>query len=279
MSLTLGAGPFGHMPAGVSNPPLPGRGWRYLEPSPRRIRGYVDDELVVDCPAPMLLFEQGRMLRYLFPRESVQTKSLHPGRIEDGRQYLDLRVGDRTIQDAGWTHEAADDTPDLSPYVAFYWRAMDRWMEEDVEAIGHPRDPYHRVDAVPSSRHVVVSIGGEVLAQSDRAVVIFETSLPARWYLPREDISAALEPSDFRSTCAYKGHASYDHVWVGDRLRHNLAWHYPDPRREVEAVRDRICFFNEQVDVVLDGQAQPQPGGPWANPDWWRTNDQFAASF
>jgi uncharacterized protein (DUF427 family) len=277
MSLTMGTGPFGHQPWGVSNVPLHGEGWLYLEPSPRRIRGMIGDQVVVDCTSPMLFFEHGELPRYYFPRESVRTDLLTPnGRTEiaEGKgtaHYVDLAAGDRVVENAGWTYESDGGlVPDLRPYVAFYWRSMDRWLEEDVEALAHARDPYHRVDAVPSSRHVRVSLDGEVLAESQQTVVIFETGLPPRWYFPRADVPARLEPTDLRTTCAYKGHASYWSVHAGGVSRPNLAWTYPHPRRDAEPVRDMVCFFNEQVDVELDGHQAQRPATPWSKADWWR---------
>jgi uncharacterized protein (DUF427 family) len=277
MSLTMGTAPFGHQPWGISNAPLPGKGWLYLEPSPRRIRGIVGDQVVVDCRAPMLFFEHGQLPRYYFPRESVRTDLLMPnGRTETAQgkgtaRYVDLALGDRVVDNAGWTYESDGGlVPDLRPYVAFYWRSMDRWLEEDMEALAHARDPYHRVDAVPSSRRVRVSVDGEVLAESERTVVIFETALPPRWYFPPDDVRAGLEPSDLRTTCAYKGHASYWSVQVGDGFRANLAWTYEQPRRDAEPVRDMVCFFNEQVDLQLDDEAAERPVSPWSEADWWR---------
>ena len=130
MSLTMGTGPFGHEPWGVSSPELPRTEWRYLEPSPRRIRGIVGDEVVVDSGRPMLFFEYGQLPRYYFPREHVHTELLvpngHTKSTEDKgtAHYFDLVVGDRREKKAGWTYQSdADLTPDLRPYVAFYWRA------------------------------------------------------------------------------------------------------------------------------------------------------------
>ena len=277
MSLTMGTGPFGHAPWGVSNLDLQPEQWRYLEPSPRRIRGFVGDEVVVDCGEPMLFFEHGQLPRYYFPRDNVRTDLLTPNghtKFTEGKgtaHFFDLVAGDRRVKKAGWTYVTDGATvPDLSPYVAFYWRAMDRWLEEDMEALAHARDPYHRVDAVPSSRRVRVLLDGEVLAETSRPVVIFETGLPARWYMPHEDVQAELEPSDLHTACAYKGHASYFSVRTAGGLKENFAWTYRDPRGDAVPVRDLVCFFNEQADVEVDGVVGERPGGPWAEPNWWR---------
>jgi uncharacterized protein (DUF427 family) len=277
MSLTMGTGPFGHEPWGVSSPDLPRTEWRYLEPSPRRIRGFVADQVVVDCGRPMLFFEHGQLPRYYFPRDGVRTELLVPNghtKFTEGKgtaHYFDLVVADRRVKKAGWTVQSdADLTPDLRPYVAFYWRAMDQWLEEDMEALAHARDPYHRVDAVPSSRHIRVLLDDEVLAETNRPVVIFETGLPARWYMPREDVNVELEPSDLQTACAYKGYASYFSAQTARGLRENLVWTYREPRRDAAPVRDLVCFFNEQTDIEVDGVVEERPGGPWAVPNWWR---------
>lgn len=107
---------------------------------------------------------------------------------------------------------------------------------------------------------------GTLLADGTRACALFETSLPVRRYLPREDAHAELRPSDLRTTCAYKGVAPYFHV---QRLE-NVAWTYPDPRHDALPVRDLVCFFDEQVDVELDGELQERPPTPWGAPGWWR---------
>jgi uncharacterized protein (DUF427 family) len=277
MSLTMGTGPFGHEPAGVSSTQLPGKEWRYLEPSPRRIRGIVGDDVVVDSGQPMLFFEYGQLPRYYFPRDDVGTELLIPTghtKFTEGKgtaHFFDLVVGDRRVDRAGWTYQSDEDlVPDLRPYVAFYWRAMDKWLEEDMEALAHARDPYHRVDAVPSSRHIRVLLDGEVLAESNRQVAIFETGLPARWYLPREDVRVELEPSDLQTVCAYKGYASYFSARTAGGLRENLVWTYREPRRDAEPVQDLVCFFNEHTDIEVDGVIGERPGGPWAAPNWWR---------
>lgn len=139
-----------------------------------------------------------------------------------------------------------------------------------MEALAHARDPYHRVDAAPSSRHVRVLLDGEVLADSGRPIVIFETGLPARWYLPHEDVRVGLEPSDLRTVCAYKGHASYWSARTAGGLRENLAWTYREPRRDAELTKDLVCFFNEQVDIELDGVREDRPHTPWSETGWWR---------
>jgi uncharacterized protein (DUF427 family) len=109
-----------------------------------------------------------------------------------------------------------------------------------------------------------------VLADTRRANALFESGLPTRWYIPREHVLADLEPSDLRTQCAYKGVASYFSARAGDELLENIAWSYPEPRHDATAVQDLVCFFNEAVDLDIDGDRQERPETPWGQPGWWR---------
>jgi uncharacterized protein (DUF427 family) len=230
MSLTLGTGPFGSASAGSFNFDRPDDAVQYLERSPRWIRGRLGGETVVDSRSVRMLHETGKLPVWLFPEEDVR---------------LDLVPG-----------EAVRRRHDL---VQIDFGALDEWLEEDEPQPGHPRDPYHRIDVRHTSRRVTVRIGGEVVADTDRAVVLFETGLPPRWYLPREDVRAELEPSDHRTMCAYKGRAAHFTVAGEDAV----AWSYAEPLREVEPIRDRIAFYDERVDVEIDGERQDRPDTPW----------------
>ena len=131
--------------------------------------------------------------------------------------------------------------------------------------LGHARDPYSRIDTFRTSRPVRVSVDGEVVAESTRAVGLFESGLPARFYLPAEDVRMELlEPSETKTRCAYKGVASYWHVRVGDTLHEDLAWTYAEPERDGVAIRGLICFFNERVDLELDGRTHERPVTQWS---------------
>jgi uncharacterized protein (DUF427 family) len=241
MSLTMGRAPFGPARAGRFNGDVPLEGVVYVEPTARRIRGLRGDEVVVDSSRARMVHEHARLARYAFPAGDVR---------------LDLLAdGDATV------HRE----PPLDGLVEVRWDALDRWLEEDHPLIGHAIDPYHRVDALPTSRHVVVSLDGEVLAESRDLMVIFETGLPPRWYFRPEDVVAELRPSDLRTVCAYKGDARY---WsVGGE--ENLAWTYDDPRHDASPVAGHVAFFDERVDVDVDGERQGRPDTPWVAPRWW----------
>jgi len=135
------------------------------------------------------------------------------------------------------------------------------WLEEDERVVSHPRDPFHRVDVRPSSRHVRIELDGEVVADTTRARMLFETQLPTRFYLPREDVRVPLRASATRSFCPYKGAASYLSAQVGGRRHEDLAWSYEQPFPELGAVAGLVAFWDERVDVVLDGERRPRPGG------------------
>jgi uncharacterized protein (DUF427 family) len=276
MSLMIGNGPFGHAPAGVFNRDLPGEGLLYLEPSPRRIRGLLGGEVVVDSVRASMLFEHGRHARYYVPEADVRAGLLAPnGRtsrspITGERRHLDVRLGGRVVVDAAFSHaDLPPGAPPLAGLVTFRFSALDGWLEEDEPIVAHARDPYHRVDAVPSSREVRVSLDGVALAESRRTVVIFETGLMPRWYFPPQDLRAELLPGTASTVCAYKGRPEYWSARTPAVLRENIAWSYVEPLHDALAVAGRIAFFDEHVDLDVDGERRPRPASPWAAPRWW----------
>jgi uncharacterized protein (DUF427 family) len=154
--------------------------------------------------------------------------------------------------------------PALAGHVVLDFAGPDAWYEEDERLYGHPRDPFHRIDVRAASRHVEVSSGGRLLAASARPLLVFETLLPVRWYLPAEDVTAPLVLSGKRTECAYKGEASYWSAETPDGLVRDVVWGYPDPLPDAAQLRDRLCFFDERVDVVVDGVPRPRPVTPWS---------------
>ena len=273
MSLTLGTSPFGPHAAGAFNSAVSvGDGVLYFEDSPRWVRAQLGGETVVDSRRAKLLHEEGHLPVYYFPLDDVHMDLLEPTdhsthcpRKGDAR-YWSIRVGDRVSENAAWNYpEPIAGAPDLAGYVAFYWRRLDRWLEEDEEVFVHPRDPYHRVDVLPTSRHVRVSVEGDLVADSRGSVVLFETGLPPRYYLPGEDVrDDVLEPSDRTTRCPYKGEASYHSVRAGAGFEDALVWCYRDPLPAVEPIAGRLCFFNERVDLEVDGELQDRPQTQWS---------------
>lgn len=234
MSLTVGRGPFGQKPAGAFNfrPP---EHVVYVEDFPRRVRAVKDGSTVVDSDRVKLVHESGKLPHYAFPAADVGI----PG--------------------------AADD-PAVDGHVTVAWDAADAWFEEDEEVFVHVRDPYHRIDTVQTSRRIQVSLEGTVLADSTAAVALYETGLPVRYYLPADDVApGVLQPSATLTRCAYKGQAAHWSARVGDAVVEDVAWTYDgDVGREAEAVRGRVCFYNERVDLDIDGVRQERPWSPWS---------------
>jgi uncharacterized protein (DUF427 family) len=267
-----GSGPLSRKAAGWFNFLLPDPGSAlYLEPTPKRIRVAVGDETIADSRHAMVLQESGHQPIYYFPPEDVRPEFLRPSDRhtrcpKKGKaSYYDVVVGDRVVENGAWYYPdpIASAPPQLKGLIAFYWNRMDHWFEEAEEVFVHPRDPYHRVDIVQSDRHIVVSLEGTVLAESRRPVALFESNLPARWYLPRQDVVAELEESTTVTRCPYKGQASYYSVPVEGGK--DLIWHYADPIPDASRIKDLLCFFSERVDITLDGELQERPESPWSH--------------
>jgi uncharacterized protein (DUF427 family) len=142
---------------------------------------------------------------------------------------------------------------------------MDAWYEEAEEVYEHARDPQHRVDAIASSRRVEVSFEGQLLASSARPHLLFETGLPVRYYVPSEDVNfPLLEPSDLVTRCPYKGTARFWSVLGAGKGGRNVAWSYLDPIPENPKIKDLVAFYNERVDIDVDGERLERPLTPWS---------------
>jgi len=269
MALTKGTGPFGEHPGGVWNREMPEyKGLIYFEDFPRRIRADFAGETIVDSTHVKMLHESGLLPIYYFPEDEIRTDLLEPADKstrcpwKGEASYWSVRVGDKVAESAVWGYlDPLDDAPPIEGHRALYWNSMDQWWEEDEPAIVHARDPYHRVDVLESSRHVRVTLDGQVLAESSRALALFETGLPTRWYFAEDDVNMELlSPSDSRTGCAYKGFASYWSVADED----DLVWTYRDPRSDVSRIKDRLAFFNERVELEVDGELQERPETQWS---------------
>jgi uncharacterized protein (DUF427 family) len=213
-------------------------------PTERWIRGTLGERTVVDTRRALLVWEAGKMVPvYAFPREDVRTGA-NGAAAPEARAFGD---------------------PDLDGYLTLAWDALDHWYEEDEEVFVHPRDPFVRVEVLESSRHVRVERDGRVLADSHAPILIFETGLPTRYYLPPGDVDPSLlERSDSRTGCPYKGFASYRDVVIGDRRHPDLFWSYEQPLPEVAEVAGYLAPYNERVDLVVDGERRERPAGPLA---------------
>ncbi len=239
--------------------------------SPRWIRVKFGGEIIADSQRALLLRQYGpnRLPTYYFPPEDVRMDLLEPVAevsFSNGAKYWTLRMGNQEAKQAAWTFP--DPSPDLAAlkgYITFDWHKMQAWYEEEEEIYEHAIDPYHRVDVRASSRHIHIEIAGETLAETHRPFLLFETYLPTRYYIPREDARMdLLEPTPLKTRCPYKGIASYWSARIGDQLAKNIVWSYPEPIPECPKIKDLMCFFNEKVDVYMDGMLQERPQTPWS---------------
>jgi uncharacterized protein (DUF427 family) len=274
MTLTIGTGPFGDQGEKMFNFEVeaPRDHVLYFEDSPRRVRVMLGGETVADSRRVKLMHETRHLPVYYFPEEDVQMDLLEATDhtttcpFKGEASHWSVRVGDNMAENAVWSYpDPIESAPPIAGYLAFYWRKMDNWYEEDEEVFVHPRDPYHRVDVLESSRHVKVSLNGEVVAETHRPVVLFETGLPPRYYIPPDDVREdVLVPSDRNTHCPYKGIASYHSVEAGGETVEDIVWHYPEPIAATEKIRGNLSFFNEKVDLVVDGEAQERPQTQWS---------------
>jgi uncharacterized protein (DUF427 family) len=236
----------------------------HVEPTDRRIRVRLDGRLVADSSRALLMIRIGPkgLPTYFLPRADVVDGALvDEARDADGRSTWTVRAGPDRAIGAAWT----DDHPALAGYVTFSWRQLD-WYEEDEQVFAHARSPYGRVDTLRSSRRVEIRVGGETVAESVRPLLLLETHLPTRYYLPFADVrTACLEASDTVTRCPYKGQARWWSVRAGGLVVPDAAWSYPDPVPENPKIRDLVCFFTERVDLVLDGVPQPRTVSPWSD--------------
>ena len=242
----------------------------HIELSPRRVRAYFDDHLLVDSQDVLLVFETRRPPVYWFPIEDVRMDLLAPkpsaAGSASGTRRWSANTGARVEENLAWDYpEPTGDLAPLEGHIAFYWNAVDRWFEEDEEVFVHPRDPYTRVDTVHSSRHVRVEVDGQAIAETTRPVLLYETGLPTRYYIPKLDARMdLLEATDTVTHCPYKGTASYWTLRVGDQTYQDLVWAYPRPIPEIPKIENLLCFYNEKVDLYVDGVKQERPASPFS---------------
>lgn len=238
----------------------------------RRVRVIFNGATIADTDDAMLLCDDGVHLNYFFPVEDVDMDVLVPtdhtthSGLKGDTKHWTVSVGDRKADNAAWTYDTIPDgRPDTRGYVTFDWNVMDAWYEEEEEVFVHPRDPFHRADAIHSSRHVRVEIDGLEVADTTRPVLLFETGLPTRYYIPAGDVRMELlSATDLHTRCPYKGEASYWSVDVNDTVRENIVWAYLNPIPEMPKIKGLLAFYNEKLDIYVDGVLQERPRTYWS---------------
>jgi len=253
--------------------PLPAR-LLFVEPLRRRLRVRFAGAWIADSEQVILLFEPGRYPVAYFPETDIASAVLE--RIDHSTRHQDLgptswfavRSGDQLAQRAAWQHTGLPaHASELQSRVAFAWRAMDAFFEEDERILGHAADPYHRIDIRDTSRHLVVRHGEQIIADTTRPLVLYESGFAPRWYVPRADVDeSALTLAKNQTFCPYKGICSYYGIGEtrGERGDESggetrvetrpAAWAYPDAYPEVGRIANCLSFEPDVVTVHLDGK-------------------------
>jgi uncharacterized protein (DUF427 family) len=246
------------------------RGNVRVESSQKRVRTYLGGELVADTSRPMYVWEIPYYPAYYLPLEDVRSDLLVPTATithspsRGDAHHFTVKAGGTEAVDAAWIFP---DSPieALRNLVRIDWAAMDSWFEEDEEVFVHPRDPYRRVDSLPSSRQIRVEIDGVIVAESSHPTLLFETGLPVRYYLPKPDVRMdMLTPTETVTQCPYKGTARFWSVRIGDTHLEDIAWSYPTPLPESIKVAGMLAFYNEKVDIWVDGELETRPKTPFS---------------
>lgn len=239
------------------------RGRVKVETGARRVRVMLGGEIVADTTSPLLVWEVPYYPTYYFPAEDVNTNVL----VETGETRKSPSRGEATQFSVkvngseGAAYAYLDSKIDqLADHYAFVWKTMDHWFEEDEEVWVHPRDPYTRIDILPSSRRVRVEIDGTTVADTTNASFLFETGLPTRYYMPKTDVRMdLLTPTGTATHCPYKGSARYWAVAIDGETREDVVWGYDSPLPESQKVTGLVSFYNEKVDIYVDEVLEDQP--------------------
>jgi uncharacterized protein (DUF427 family) len=234
-----------------------------VEPGSKRVRVMLGGRIVADTTTPLLVWEVPYYPTYYFPSADVVTDVL----VETGEtrsspsrgEAVELAVKVDGREGAAY-HYPSPKIEELAGHYAFVWKTMDHWFEEDVEVFVHARDPYTRVDVLPSGRRVRVEIDGQTVADTANAAFLFETNLPTRYYIPKTDVRMDLAtPTDLVTSCPYKGTARYWTVTVDGMSHENVLWGYDAPLPESDRIGGMVAFYNEKVDIFVDEVLQERP--------------------
>ncbi|HEX8100513.1 MAG TPA: DUF427 domain-containing protein [Actinomycetota bacterium] len=234
-----------------------------VDTTQKRVRAYAGGDLVFDTTNALLVWEIPHYPTYYIPENDVLAGLVASGDTEESErgtgEVLDLKLSSSTVERAALRYP---DSPieRIRGYIRFQWDALDEWLEEDEPVYTHARDPYKRIDILASSRHVEIVIDGVKVADSTKPTILFETGLPPRYYLPIGDVRFDLmRPSKKRTWCPYKGKAGYFSIEVNGKLHEDVVWIYRTPLPESQKITGLVCFYNEKVDLYVDGKLESRP--------------------
>lgn len=225
-------------------------------------------EVIADTKNPLLVWEKPYYPTYYFPEADVRTDVL----VDTGETRRSPSRGDATqyvvkVNGAEGTAYAYREPKiqELGSHYAFVWNTMGHWFEEDEEVFVHARDPYTRIDIVPSSRRVRVEIDGVTVADTTNASFLFETGLPVRYYMPKTDVRMdMMVATESRTHCPYKGTARYWSAVVNGETYEDILWGYDSPLPESQKVLGQVSFYNEKVDILVDEEPLERPRSKFA---------------
>ncbi len=249
------------------------QGFRW-EDSRRRVRVVFAGVAVADSKHLMLLHEFGRLPVFYFPLEDVRMDLLEASEhrthspLKGQASYWTLRVGERSAKHAAWSYlQPLPEGPQLQGYLAFYWDLMDAWFDVEQQVYAHARDPYKRLDILPYSRHVRIVLGGVTIADTHRPLLLLETGLPIRYYIPPQDVRMEfLMPTETITHCPYKGMATYWSASIGEQVFKDIVWSYQEPLPECTPIAHFLCLYNERVDAIyVDDEVMPVPTTIWSD--------------
>jgi uncharacterized protein (DUF427 family) len=266
MSLTFSSGPLAGHPPQTVNYALDGPAHRLLmQEFPRRVRATFGGEVVVDTTRATLLHETGILPQVYVPLDDIRSALLTPTEhhtfcpFKGTASYWTVTAGDHVAENAIWSYpEPVAESAWLLGYAGIYWNAMDEWYDEDERVEGHIRDPYHRVDVRRSSRPIRVLLGDTVLGQTRSPLLLSETGLPNRFYIPAADVRQdLLELSDTHTVCPYKGTASYWSVNAADAKLADAVWSYPQADGDSAAISGYLSFLHDEITVEVGTPGEP----------------------
>lgn len=241
------------------------RGRVRVEPGSKRVRAVIAGHTVAESDDVVLVWEKPYYPTYYIPAADVDTSLLvpsgesHRSPSRGTSELYNIKVGaEERANAASWFKESP--VAELVDHIRLDWNSMDNWYEELEEVYVHPRDPYSRIDILQSARHIRVEVDGETVAESRQPRLLFETGLPTRYYLPKADVKMELlTESDLVTSCPYKGDANYYDVTVGGKTHENIVWWYRNPLEESARIAGYVSFYNEKVDIYVDGALEAKP--------------------
>ena len=229
-----------------------------IAPHPNRVRVRFNGVVVADTDHALALAEGSHPTVLYIPRADARMSLLersprtshcpHKG----DASYWSVKVGDKAKDNIVWGYKTPmAGSEGIAGHVSFYWKEVDGWLEEDTPLLGHARNPYSRIDTLRSGRRVTVKHRGEVVADTTRAVFLYETGLPPRYYIPRADVRMEkFGTSELKTVCPYKGEASYLTAPLASGEVKEIAWYYTQPWPEVALIKDTVAFYPDRVDSI-----------------------------